>query len=448
MATGGTLVGEQPKPRMVIFGLEDHDRKEELSKLAPTTRHLSSAAPLARQPLRQSDWDVVVTDSAPWAEEHLFVVAVGPVSEYGRIGDASEAAEVRAEMFGVTHATVFKVPEGLPKSIRALVISDVLPVVEANAREGAGNNTLRLRAVHRASGHTLLNVDTSSVSYTPFLETDDGKVLAGSIRRSTRSPSELWFLPDGCDPVAWTAVALEHWQSVDPSRFPAGPAWADRSEWQSEPEARAVEALAQHDVQAEEVARAMEAERLTLHRELALQRDATDRRERGLLNLQAEPLVSVVTDCFVALGFTVEDVDKTVAAGGAKVEDLRVTCPQDDPDWIAIVEVKGYAGGAKSNDLLKLGGHFRIEFIKQKGQDADAVWYVVNQYLGSDPAARQQALSGHDAEVETFAESGGLVIDSVSLFRLWRSVWVGERTSAEARGLLRTATGRLEDAWQ
>jgi hypothetical protein len=53
------------------------------------------------------------------------------------------------------------------------------------------------------------------------------------------------------------------------------------------------------------------------------------------------------------------------------------------------------------------------------------------------------AVGGSDSEIESFAAVGGLAIDTVDLFRLWRDVKNGDLTQADAQALLVGATGRL-----
>jgi hypothetical protein len=50
---------------------------------------------------------------------------------------------------------------------------------------------------------------------------------------------------------------------------------------------------------------------------------------------------------------------------------------------------------------------------------------------------------GGDEDIEIFAEVGGLVWDTTQLFTLLMAVRDGRATSNEARGLLRSASGRL-----
>ncbi|GAA3174767.1 hypothetical protein GCM10020255_065380 [Rhodococcus baikonurensis] len=86
---------------------------------------------------------------------------------------------------------------------------------------------------------------------------------------------------------------------------------------------------------------------------------------------------------------------------------------------------------------------FVERYARDTGQWPDARWYVVNQFRERDPSSRMQLLRGQDADVEGFAESDGLAIDTRSIFLLDKDVASGVKTSDEARRLLRESTGRF-----
>jgi hypothetical protein len=153
-------------------------------------------------------------------------------------------------------------------------------------------------------------------------------------------------------------------------------------------------------------------------------------------------LVAEVIATASELGFRVVDVDEEISKEGDRREDLRIIDP-DDAEWTALAEVRGYTKGAQLNDLLRLA-RFVSRYIRDESREPDAVWYVVNHFLGMNPSLRPAPLESNVAEVETFGEGGGLVIDTRDLFRLRMRVRRGETTPAEARALLRGARRRLE----
>lgn len=155
-----------------------------------------------------------------------------------------------------------------------------------------------------------------------------------------------------------------------------------------------------------------------------------------MLTGTGDELVQAVAGALTRLGFVVEDRDAIGAR--EKLEDLRVR----DGDWIALCEVKGYTKGGSVTDMVKIN-RFVERYVRDTNAWPDARWYVVNQFKDRDPSSRMQLLRGQDEDVEGFAESNGLAIDTRSLFLLDKAVANGEIDKGKARTLLREAVGRF-----
>lgn len=179
-------------------------------------------------------------------------------------------------------------------------------------------------------------------------------------------------------------------------------------------------------------------ERVTRDQLTAAQQSA-DNYERALLTRKDDPLVPPVIQTLTELGFTVVDADSDPAET-ENLEDLRVTDPAH-PGWFALVEVKGYIKGAQTSALTQFI-RFTRRYRQRTGSDPDALWYVANQFKDRDPGSRQRILQSNEADIAVFAHSGGLVIDTVQLFRLIDATRIGKLTAVEARDTLRGATGR------
>ena len=134
--------------------------------------------------------------------------------------------------------------------------------------------------------------------------------------------------------------------------------------------------------------------------------------------------------------------EETGATGQPKVEDLRLSDP-DEPGRTNITEVRGYKGGAKVSDLQRLA-RFAALYLRRTGALPTTRWYVVNQFLGTDPDTRRRPLAGSEDDLSVFAEDGGLVIDTRDLFHLARGVDDGGMSTAAARALLRRSAGVLQ----
>ena len=163
-----------------------------------------------------------------------------------------------------------------------------------------------------------------------------------------------------------------------------------------------------------------------------------DRGIRQLLTGQSESLVQATIDALRQLEFDIEDIDEQLPTD-SEGEDLRLRDPHD-PSWTNITEVRGYAAAAKHNDLQRLA-QFAELFSNRTGSSPTSRWYIVNQFLNTDPDLRRAPLEDSQENVELFAKIGGLVLDTRELFQLVRAVDAGRVAPAEARRLLRSSTG-------
>jgi len=177
-----------------------------------------------------------------------------------------------------------------------------------------------------------------------------------------------------------------------------------------------------------------------LEAELTEAKRSADAHERRLLTAKGDDVVRVAAECFSDLGFDVANMDEVYPEGDRR-EDLQVTV-RETPEWIVLVEVRSYRGGAQSRDLLRIG-RFSKRYLRDNGKDADALWYVVNQFNEDNPALRQPVLASNEPELEEFANDGGVAIDTADLFRLWMAVRDGRLTAEEARSRLIQARGRF-----
>jgi hypothetical protein len=121
-------------------------------------------------------------------------------------------------------------------------------------------------------------------------------------------------------------------------------------------------------------------------------------------------------------------------------EDLRVGLRGSE--WCAIVEVRGYKGGAQVNDLMRIE-RFATRYAADVGKPPDSRWYIVNQFVGRDPDQRPPMLESNPVELADFAEAGGLVADTTEIFRLARDVESGVLTQESARRALLDCRGRF-----
>jgi len=184
-----------------------------------------------------------------------------------------------------------------------------------------------------------------------------------------------------------------------------------------------------------------DAKQKELEDEFAATADSGTQGQRRLLTAQGDNLVDEVQAALEALGFDVENRDK-INPENARLEDLRVTAPGDDPDWIALAEVRGYSGGgAATGDLLRLG-RFVDLFREETGGVPTRRWYIVNQFTRRDPGTRPLPFATSPEDLATFAAQDGMVVDTSHLFLLTKDVEAGSVDKDATRRELMKASGR------
>jgi hypothetical protein len=276
------------------------------------------------------------------------------------------------------------------------------------------------------------------LGWQPFVLDPEENIIAGAFERGR--DRWCWTLPYVPEhPELWFAAALEDWHEKTPQMVPLIPGWTSREEWMTQDEIAIRADLDELEMERTRIAEKLNTRELELRSAQSAASSVADSGLRRLLTAQGDALVQATIDALQKLGYEVENVDQTVDPGIAKVEDLRLR-DMDDPSWTNITEVKGHAGGAKVNDLHQLG-RFAELFVLRTGESPRSRWYVVNQFVQSDPDTRRAPLVGADEDVTFFAEIGGLVIDTRELFQLTRAVKDGRIGPADARRLLRTAMG-------
>ena len=117
-------------------------------------------------------------------------------------------------------------------------------------------------------------------------------------------------------------------------------------------------------------------------------------------------------------------MDEGLEANEPKREDLRLTL-EGKPDWEAIVEVKGYLRGTRSNDARQIRDH-RDKYIEEKGRTPDLSVWLANPYRDRDPSSRptpDSNVGDNAAIVET------VHVLATDLYRQWVLVKTGRLDS-------------------
>jgi hypothetical protein len=426
------LIGEPVHPQLLIAGFAvDEPAYQAMSQLVQNTMSVNEGFDESK--IRIVEWDILVTKGVDLdVSGHMHVLSMGCQS-LGMVQTANGGTSLY--FGGKQPSAMLQVAADLSDPLRRLVSNELVPwLLDQPFRPFIQR--------HRLSSFSPTD-PLAGPDVRAFVRDADGNMIAGEFPRAGgRGGGFCWALPFvPAEPQLWLAAALDDWRRRTPDRLPLSPGWRTRNTWRPKAEAKAYRALT--ELASERERAWAEFDRRERDLEASAQRatKAADQGLRRLLTSQGDDLVMAVASALKTLGFQVVDGDATTPQGTAKGEDLRLTDP-DDLDWTNITEVRGYAAGAKTNDLQRLA-RFAAMTLSRTGAQPTTRWYVVNQFLGNDPDTRQSLLPGADEDVEIFAEDGGLILDTRSLFALVRRVEYGEISQEDARGTLKATRGRF-----
>lgn len=415
------VFGRQARPRILLLGLNDTEVGE-LQNRFPTTRVINELGEV-----EPAEWDVLVTRRDVWrAADHLYIIAARAdgTARFG-LCHVDGAHAVWIEYGGTSFAEEFNVPDSIPEELRGLVEGILVPKLRTERQ----HHILRPSSSYPPA--------LSMVDLRPLIATSTGECLAGMFRRRGNL-ADCWCLPDLLENLApWVSAAVDVWRAERPELFPEQDQWKRAPEWHTPEEAIVAEKLARLRRERDEYLQGVVAQESQLESEMASANMAGDDGARGVLTEQGDELVRRVGRLLIDLGLGIEFMDDKWPPGDRR-EDLRLSTA--DSDWRAIVEVRGYKRGAALVDLQRLG-RFRARYVRDEGVEPDAMWYIVNQFVGQNPGERPAALASNPDDVDEFSLLGGLIIDTVELFRLWRRVVVEGLAMEEARSALVAGAG-------
>jgi hypothetical protein len=281
--------------------------------------------------------------------------------------------------------------------------------------------------------------ENSDASYTPLL-VDLDRYAYAAIYEPPLGAKNCLYLPEVVTNLApWLLQAFKLWSVELPDIFPFEPEWTKNPQWMTQDELVGLQRVVDAQTEADWMIAQARASVSAAESVLSDLRRKADMSTRLLLTGGDDPLVDAVADALSELGFQVDNVDKALAPGQARKEDLRVK----DGEWIALCEVKGYTKGAKLGDISKLQNYATL-FAVETGSPPSGIWYAVNAYRDSDPTGRPALLPGADEYIEVFAEVGGLAIDTRDLFLLLKAIETGALDRQSARAGLKASVGRYQ----
>jgi hypothetical protein len=402
---------------------------KELLELVPTIKLVTNT-----ERVHEDEFDILVTfaEDVRRRSEHLHVLSFGADAAGGFVEDRTEYYFVRDVS---TLANELAIPTDVPPATGPLLKTSVIP----NMPEG---HKRVWRLVKPAQGYRATVAEDGNLASRCIPLVHIGAKQSVYAMLTERGGKVNLVLPaETQQHVAWLRLFLDMVGNVDPDSVPPDLDWKTSERW-SPPE------LSKHvgDLQAlrqshEEALKEFQRREQELQAQLEESTRLADEGTRRILTSDGDELVEAVTTVLEDLGFTVRDMDDHHdERTGAKLEDLRVEDPSD-ADWLTLVEVKGYAKGAKVNDVPQSTGRPAVAYTKETGQEPPAVWHIVNAWRGTNPSTRVQAIPNDD-DLRPLTEAAGALIDTRDLFEAWRDVSAGIADAESVRASLRAAKTR------
>lgn len=429
--------GERPRPWVLALGFADSGPAE----LWPEHRNaLDSLTDVTidyvgdPRTVAQEEYDVAVSVNGAGTatlSSHLDVFQFG--------GPPPDAFKWEAQSYywstrSVGRARRLKVPETTPLDIAKLASATLVPWVESQSKP----YSVFVPVASSSSGRG--PIIEGPVLLDAFLQEarEGGRAIAGRYARRD-SDSQCWWLPIDIQRVAdWLSLAFDYFARAHPQRFPNRPGdWMKLQEWMTASELALTQELSDLESEMSATIQAFRDLKSEATAKLESARGAADAGPRRLLTAQGSDLVDEVVTTLAEFGFSVRQPDEERASSKETLlEDIEAL----DEDWNSLIEVRGYARGAKSADLQRIE-RFVTHFVKRTTREPSAKWYIVNHNLTTAPDARPRVLGGADEDVSFFAEGNGLVVDTRELFRLRRAVAEGAVAKETARMMLKTTRG-------
>lgn len=245
------------------------------------------------------------------------------------------------------------------------------------------------------------------------------------------------------DQAAWVDVLVTQWAQFDKKCFPHFGDWTASPEWMVPEEEDIIASIEALEQQKQSFIAQIDQQVGELESKRAAAKVDANRGRRRLITAKEDELVDEVKKVFQEIGFEVDDMDELLAEEAQRREDLRLRDPSGRREsWEAIVEVRGYArSGGKTEDLMRLA-RFANLYERETGRQPDKRIYVVNGQLELLPPQRQSPLAAAEGDVKEFAESDGLVIWTLDLFRAMKA------TNPKDYSTLRKSIREAVSIWQ
>ena len=401
------------KPRVAAIGL-DASQRESIEGLCGDLRPAKSFEEyLMSYSWSETDVAVVLAHDHAWVEDHVHLLAIGV--SCGQMRDTfSGRWPVPCPFTNLPNTErEIRVPGNCPELYEGLATQ----LCKEIGRTEQPPRVVRPRE-RNEDDRVLIATTSGNAVAIRHVRTRVGLFAPGESAESI-----ALALPRGADLRTWFRAFLVDVHRTDPDRVPfEPPRMGNPSDWYTPSENR----LAQQISETTNEINRLVTERERLRVELTEETTRADTGIRRVLSEDGDGLVAAVKEILTNLGFSVRDMDTDVPPGELKREDLRLTLPEC-PGWEAIVEVKGYTRGTKTNDARQLREH-RDRYMTEEGRLPDLTLWIANPHRIMDPSSRPFP----DKNVTERAEAIGAVYVSVTdLFREWVRVEEGSLAASE-----------------
>ena len=288
-------------------------------------------------------------------------------------------------------------------------------------------------------------INTSRKEGAALIETTSGFPVAMRLVLPNKSGGEddrpkrsiALLLPETASLVPWFRAFLSDIHELDPDRVPlAPPRLSHPADWYTPEE----QALADRLGEIEREIQCLSDEREQRLAELAATGERVDTGIRRVFWEDGEELVAAASDILTRLGFVVRDMDAEIEEGDAKREDLRLTLPGVS-GWEAIVEVKGYTSGTRTNDARQIREHRERYIREEKGPPNLTVWLSNPFRTTADPSSRPAPGQNLHEAAENI---GAVVVSAPDLYKQWARVAAGD---LDAESVVRSLKAAEPGLW-
>lgn len=410
--------GQRPRPRVAMVGVFQAQDLRQLDKMFPTVRRGLTIGDLKELvDVREIDLLIIGQDvsfTGDWPDHAHVICFCEDISQL-----PGPTANTWLRMFDRAQTEEFLLPDvALPFEHRRKADFHNLSSVRGWWRLG-----IAVRRNHDVTQSELEKAETAIRDGAIICERHPHWPLATQYLRSTNNLGVAWLPCKPIDKVAWINVLVTRWAQFDKGRLPHFGDWTASPEWMVPEEEEIISSIKALEQRKQSVIAQIDQQVGELESKLAAARADANRGRRRLMTAKADPLVDEVKKVFLEIGFEVDDMDELLAKGAQKREDLRLRDPSDKKEsWEAIVEVRGHKkSGGQASDLLRFHSRATL-YHKEKGRFPNKQIYVVNGQIELPPQQREEPLAAAKGEVKAFAESDGLIIWTLDLFRAMKVI--------------------------